>query len=33
MAAAATLVGVELVGHLVLGAIGRSVLIKAKGRW
>jgi DNA repair protein RadC len=33
MAYAATLVGVELVDHLVLGAIGLWVSIKAQGGW
>jgi DNA repair protein RadC len=33
MAYAATLVGVELVDHLVLGGIGRWVSIKAQGGW
>jgi DNA repair protein RadC len=33
MAHAATLVGVELVDHLVLGGIGRWVSIKAQGGW
>jgi RadC-like JAB domain len=33
MAYAATLVGVELVDHLVLGAIGCWVSIKAQGGW
>jgi DNA repair protein RadC len=33
MADAATLVGVELVDHLVLGGVGRWVSIKAQGGW
>jgi hypothetical protein len=33
MAYAAVLVGVDLVDHLVLGAIGRWVPLKAQGGW
>jgi DNA repair protein RadC len=33
MAVAAALVGVDLVDHLVLGAIGRWVSLKAQGGW
>src|ERR1700720_4894792 len=33
MAYAAALVGVDLVDHLVLGAIGRRVSLKAQGGW
>ena len=33
MAYAAALVGVDLVDHLVLGAIGRWVSLKAQGGW
>jgi DNA repair protein RadC len=33
MACAAALVGVDLVDHLVLGAIGRWVSLKAYGGW
>jgi DNA repair protein RadC len=33
MAYAAALVGVDLVDHLVLGAIGRWVSLKAQGAW
>jgi DNA repair protein RadC len=33
MAEAAVVVGVELVDHLVLGAIGRWVSLRERGAW
>jgi hypothetical protein len=33
MAAAAALVGFELVDHLVLGAAGRRMSLQARGGW